>query len=78
MLLLFEAQGHKNANKLSKPCRVAIHWIALNTYSQMSTHKSEFQSFSVFLYHFLLAKLATSSIRVKGIGIKMMARHLAG
>ena len=30
----------------------------------MSTHKSGFQSFSVFLHHFVLAKLAASSRRV--------------
>ena len=31
----------------------------------MSTHVSGFQSFPRFLHHFVLAKLATSSIRVK-------------
>ena len=31
----------------------------------MSTHMPGFQSFSVFLHHFILAKLANSSIRVK-------------
>ena len=31
----------------------------------MSTHMARFQSFSAFLYQFLLGKLATSSIRVK-------------
>ena len=30
----------------------------------MSTHEPGFQSFLAFLHHFLLAKLATSSIRV--------------
>ena len=33
----------------------------------MSTHLPWFQSFSGFLYHFVLAKLATSSIRVNGV-----------
>ena len=32
----------------------------------MSTHMPGFQSFFSFLCHFVLAKLATSSIRVKG------------
>ena len=31
----------------------------------MSTHEPGFQSFSGFLHHFVLAKLANSSIRVK-------------
>ena len=31
----------------------------------MSTHLQGFQSFLVFLQHFVLAKLVTSSIRVK-------------
>ena len=31
----------------------------------MSTHLPGFQSFSAFLHHFVLAELATSSIRVK-------------
>ena len=31
----------------------------------MSTHLPGFQSHSVFLHHFVLAKLATNSIRVK-------------
>ena len=31
----------------------------------MSMNMQGFQSFSRFLYHFVLAKLATSSIRVK-------------
>ena len=51
--------------KSSKPYHVAIHWVALNEYSQMSTHKSGLQSFFRFLHQFVLAKLATSSIRVK-------------
>ena len=41
-----------------------MHWIALAEYSQMSTHLPGFISFSRFLDHFVLAKLATSSIRV--------------
>ena len=49
-------------------CHVGIHWIALAEHSQMSTHVPGFQSFLflAFLHHFVLAKLANSSIRVKG------------
>ena len=50
-----------------KPCHLGFHWIALAEYSQMSTfstHMPGFQSFFRFLHHFLLAKLATSSISV--------------
>ena len=41
------------------------HWIALAEYSQMSTHDQGFRPFSGILHHFVLAKLATSGIRVK-------------
>ena len=40
------------------------HRVALAEYSHMSTHLPGFQSFSVFLHHFVLAKIATCSIRV--------------
>ena len=33
----------------------------------MSTHLPGFQSFFKFLHHFVLAKLATGSIRVEGL-----------
>ena len=46
------------------PCHVDIHWIALTEYSQM-----KFQSFFMFLHHFVLANLATSSIRVNSSSI---------
>ena len=61
----FNAQGRKDFWKPSKPCHVGILWTALTEYSQLSTHMQGFQSFFVFLHHFILAKLATSSIRVK-------------
>ena len=51
--------------KPSKPCHVGIHWIAFTECSQMSTHVPGFHSFSGCLHHFVLSKLATSSIRVK-------------
>ena len=42
--------------------------VALAEYSQMTTHVPGFESFfsCCFLHHFVLAKLATSSVRVKG------------
>ena len=43
-LLSSEAQGCKDFLKPSKPCHVGIHWIALDEYSQMSTHLPGFQS----------------------------------
>ena len=55
--------------KPSKPCHVGIHWKALAEYFHMSTHLPGFQSFSNFLHHFVLAKLATSSIRVKQLSV---------
>ena len=44
-LLSFKAQESKYLGKLSKPCHVGIHWIALAEYSQMSTHVPGFQPF---------------------------------
>ena len=53
---------------------IGIRCMALAEYSQMSTHVPGFQSFFlvIFLHHFVLAKLGTSSIRVKkkgGVGV---------
>ena len=48
--------------KPSKPCNVGIYWRALAEYSQMSTYVPVFQTFFRFLHHFVLAKLATSSM----------------
>ena len=63
--LSYNTQEYSDFLKASKPCPVGIHWEALAEYSQMSTHVPGFQSFFSFLHHFVLAKLATSSIRVK-------------
>ena len=63
-LLSSKAQGRNDFWKTSKPCHVGIHWIALAEYSQMSNHVPGFQSFSGFLHHFVLSKLATTSIKV--------------
>ena len=68
MLKLFLSKSHrrKDFGKPSKPCHVGIQRIALAENSQISTHVPGFQSFfSFFLHHFVSAKLATSSIRVK-------------
>ena len=64
-LLLSKAQERKHICKPFKPYHVGIHWIALAEYSHMSTHLLVFQSFFRFLHNFDLAKLATSSLRVK-------------
>ena len=63
MLLSSKRQGRKYFWKLSKPCNVGTHWIALDEYSQVSTQLPGFQSFFRFLHHFVLAKLATCSVR---------------
>ena len=63
-LLPSKAQERKDFLKPSKPCHVGIHWIAFADYSQMGTQVPGFLSFFSFLVHFVLAKLATSSIRV--------------
>ena len=63
--------GHNNFWKKSKPSCVGIHWIALTEYFQMSTDVPRFFcNFPGFLHHFDLAKLATSSIRVKCLYIQ--------
>ena len=60
------AQGHKYFRKPSKPCHVGIYWIPLTEYSRVSTHVAGFQSFfRGFLHHFVVAKLANISIRVR-------------
>ena len=64
-LLSSKAQECKDFQKTPKTCHVGIHRIALTEYSQMSTCLPGFQSFFKFLHHFVLATLATSSIRVK-------------
>ena len=63
-LLLLKAKGRKDSLKPPKPCHVGIHWIALPEYSQMSTYLPGFSYFPAFLHNFVLAKLATSSIRI--------------
>ena len=42
----------------------------------MSTHMPGFQSFFRFLRHFVLAKLATSSIRVKNMKCYLQAKEI--
>ena len=53
--------------KSSEFSHVGIHLIALTEYSQMNTHVPGFQSFSSFLRHFVLTKLAISSVRVEQV-----------
>ena len=63
-LLLYTAKGRKESWKRSKPWHVGINLKAHPEYSHISTHVPGFQSFITFLHHFVIAKLATSSIRV--------------
>ena len=51
-------------NHLNPVMNIGIHCKVLAEYSQLSNHMSGFQHISVFLHHFVMAKLATSSIRV--------------
>ena len=62
-----QTQGCKDFWKPSKQCHVGIHWKALTEYFQMSIHLPGFQSFSKIFASFLLARLSTSSIRVKEV-----------
>ena len=64
-LLLSKAQGHNIKEKHPNPV-VLVLWIVLIEYSLMSTDMPKFQSFFLgFLHYFVLAYLATISIRVK-------------
>ena len=49
---------------------------ALADYSQMSTHMPGFQSFFSFLHHFVLAKLATTSVGVELPGTVILTKLL--
>ena len=60
---LYRAHGPTDLWKPSKPCHIGFHWMALNEYSQMSTHLPSHFS-GVFFASFIMAKLATSNIRV--------------
>ena len=61
----YKAQKRNDLRKPFKYCHVGIHWIALAKYSQMGTHVPVPVIFLTFLNHFIVAKLATSSKRVK-------------
>ena len=67
-LLSSKAQRHNYFLKPLKPCHVGIHWIALAEYSQRSTHVRG-PHFSGFLHTFVMATLATTSIRVNKITV---------
>ena len=64
-LLSSRAQRHKDLKIKSKTCNVSINWIAVTEYSHTGAHMPGFQSFSGFLHHFVLTRLAISSIRVQ-------------
>ena len=55
----------KDFRQPSKTCHVGMHWIALAEYSHMRFQG--FSHFSAFLHYFVLADIATSSIRVRHI-----------
>ena len=74
-LLSPKAQGRKDFRKPSKPSHVSVQRVALAEDSQMSTHVPGFQSFFRFLHHFLLAKLATASIRVNHLVLFVLSCH---
>ena len=63
-LLSSEAQGCKHFWKPSLPCHIGIHWKALAEYSQMRPICQGFSEFSGCVHHFVMAKFATSSIKV--------------
>ena len=63
-LLSSKAQEHNNFENHLNPVMLIGNLIALTEHSQMSTYMSGFQSFFRFLHTFVLAKLATSSIKV--------------
>ena len=61
----------------SKPCLVGSRRKALDEYSQMSAHVPGFPSFSAFVHHyFVLAKWATTSIRVNTSGVSWLGNWL--
>ena len=57
-----KAQGNKKVWKPTKSSHVGIYWKALAEYSQMSTHMPGSHFLKVFLHHFSLVKLGTTSI----------------
>ena len=62
--------------KTSKSYYVGMHWI--KKVSKMRIHMPGFKSFFMFfLHHFVLGKLATSSIRVK-LGLKCCSYFIPG
>ena len=71
-----KAQERKNFGKPSEPCRVGTHLKALAEHSHMSTHLPCFSVLFRFLHHFVLAKLATSRIRVNTTLSTMLFTYL--
>ena len=76
-LLSSEVQGCKDISKSSKPYHVGIHWIALAEFSQISTNVPGFLSFSGFFKHFLMAKLAVSSLWVNRVALLIVPLPLS-
>ena len=64
--------------KATKHWHVGIHWKGLTEYSQMSTHLPGFPYFFRFFHHFVMDKLATSSIRViNPLTLNLLVANLA-
>ena len=64
-LLSSKARGCRDVWNPSKACFVGIHLIALFAHSRVSTHVPGIQPFFMVLYHFVMAKLDTTSIKVE-------------
>ena len=72
------AQACKDFRKLSKPCHVGIHWIALTEYSQMSTHLPGFQKSFRFFASFCIGQISHQQHKclwVEGLWIKKITCH---
>ena len=76
ILLTLPIMSKSTMMQIFKPCHVGIHWIVLAEFSQMSTHVPGFQSFLRFLHHFVLAKLATTSIRVIDLHVHVFSQYI--
>ena len=67
MLRLISSKAQKHIQKNSNTILTLSCWYSLVEYSQMSINVAGFRSFFRFLHTFVLAKLATSSIRFRSV-----------
>ena len=75
-LLPSKAQGRKDFGKLSEPCHVGIHLIALAEYPHMSTHVPWFQSFKSCFASFCTGQIRHQQHRVKANSCIFLAMAL--